>query len=158
MTPNRPRLVRVALLGLASFLAACSQPPAPEPPPPPFKFESADAQPVAVRVTLDGTGVPFAVVTLADVAPAPDESPSSGEDGGPAVYLQGATDPDGWIRADVRIPNRISALDVIVDKPGLRGPWTDETLREVAGPFAPGARLTVLRGSVESLEIAMEAR
>lgn len=164
MAPIEPfQALRLATAGAVLALSTACTPPvavevAPPPPPPPFTFESAGSQAVGVRVTSGGAPVAFAIVTVADVAPAPEEDPAAREDGGPAVYLQGATDADGWLRADVRIPNRIASLDVIVDKAGLRGPWTDDAARAAAGPFAPGARLTVLRGSVANLEIAMEVR
>lgn len=131
----------VAIVGMA--MGGC---------PPPVDAVIKNAEAFGLTVRIDGEVAPGVSVTLSDALAAP-------RDGGieehPAtdVYYRGVTDAAGRIDATVAIRAGIDALDVVVSAPDAVGPYTVEALRGFWGPFAPAARVTVVRGFTSDLAI-----
>jgi len=123
----------------------------------PFQFDLSAEEPFEAHVTLDGEPLRFANVIVADaLIPDPDgrwmEEPSGG-----SVYFRGTTGPEGRVSANVRIPTRVDAVDLVVDRVGATGPYTSESLREYWGPFAPSSRITLGRGFLSQLQVDLES-
>ena len=98
---------------------------------------------LALTVSLDGTPVSGARMTVEDPRePLPAEvAPESTSTGG--CYFRGATNKSGSCAGDLRVPSRFEGVDVVVHLPGASGPYTHEPLRREWGPTAPSARLHV---------------
>ncbi len=128
-----------------------------------FGFVALDQLGAQVTV-LDGDGlpVPFAHITISDSLELPRNKkgvilPFVLEDiVTPAVYAQGFTDALGVFQLPVHLPPHRSSFDVIVDKSGLSGTYTEETLRSEWGVFAPSARITVGTFGLASVSVSLQ--
>jgi len=114
--------------------------------PAPFDYSATTTESLALTVTLDGQPAANVSVTLTDALVAPRDGQTIEELITGNVYYQGMTDAAGRLTATVKIPTRFDAVDVIVNTPDAVGPYTVESLRALWGPFAPAARVTVVRG------------
>ena len=130
----------------------------------PFDFASVAAVGLDVRV-LDGEGLPVsgAFVQLADSIRLPRKKktgeilPFLLEDHvSERTYGQGLTDDEGVLSLTVRVPTALAEVDVIVDKTGLDGPYTEETLRAEWGPVAPSARVTTSTKLLDGLVVTLD--
>jgi hypothetical protein len=73
------------------------------------------------------------------------------------LLWMGVTGPDGHARAAFRTDHAGDApLDVVVNKPGWKGPYADESIRAAAGIFAPSARISVPLDALSGITVAME--
>lgn len=110
---------------------------------PVFDFETTRT----VRFTVN-VGEPHARV---EVSGETASGASSGE-----LYFRGMSDRDGAVVGSLRLPWSINHVDLVVNKPGYTGPFTDESLREYSGPFAPSSRVTVPIADLDGSSIALE--
>ena len=74
----------------------------------------------------------------------------------PAVYGQGFTDAQGVFTFDMRLPAHLEEFDVVVNKSGFTGDYSEELLRDEWGVFAPSARVTVPTVQLSSLAVTLQ--
>lgn len=110
---------------------------------PVFDFETTRT----VRFTVN-VGEPHARVEVSGETATGD---ASGE-----LYFRAMSDRDGDVTGSLRLPWSVSHVDLVVNKPGYTGPFTDEQRRESSGPFAPSARLTIPIGDLDGAAVALE--
>jgi hypothetical protein len=121
-----------------------------------FQFGVQDAVPIAVTVVKNGAPLVGAVVTVAEVFDGDLLADDSAAQAQGAVFFQGGTDDLGLCEGLAVVPKRIDLLDVTVQYPGAKGPYTNEQLREYWGPFAPSSRITISRQTLASYTITLE--
>lgn len=119
-----------------------------------FDFDAQREISLDLSLQLDGAPVAAAVVSL----DSPRGTRADGLDTSADEIFRGATDPDGRLVASIRVPAWVDSVDLVVQKSGLRGPYTDETVRLAAGPFAPTARLRVPVEALSGLELELERK
>lgn len=161
MLANSKTTLVISLLGslLLPGLGACSGggggspsggPESPGTPAAPFLFSTAEDLELELVVTLDGVpvaGVPVQILSPRGAAEAV-------EDGDNETFFSSVTGAEGRLKVYTRVPARFEAVDLVVDHPRATGPYTDEQLRAIAGPFAPSSRIRLDRG-VASLQVAL---
>lgn len=123
--------------------------------PAPFDYAATTIEALGVTVTLDGQPARNVSVTLVDALVEPTAEQTIEELTTGNVYYQGMTDAAGRVTAMVKIPTRFDAVDVIVSMPDAVGPYTVEALRTLWGPFAPAARVTVVRGFLADVNVGL---
>lgn len=119
-----------------------------------FDFDSQREVRIDLTLDLGGEPVAGAVVTLEHLGEAYGDSVVDA----PAEIFRGATDGEGRLRACVRMAAWIETLDLVVQKSGLRGPYTDELERIAAGPFAPSARVSLPVEALADLDLELERK
>ena len=125
-------------------------PETPEPEGEVFTLNPYTSVDLVVKVTHDGQPSPFTKVTVTDALRPPrgDEVIEDLITGN--LYHQGVTDKNGEVRATFRVPSRFTSIDVVVNRSRSEGPYTHEELKDLWGPYAPSARVTVdLESSVD---------
>lgn len=121
-----------------------------------FQFDTTTEVELAVTVVADGRPVSGASVTICEPYAAAAYVEDSALEANGETIFQGGTGRDGVCRSRVSIPTRFAEVDVIVHRPGMRGPYSSESLRAKWGPFAPSARITMARSSLEALTVQLE--
>lgn len=107
----------------------------------PFVFSSFIDTSVVVTV-VDENGAPLQGVSVSveDVYQSNLDDDSTQ---GHSVYMRGITDANGIYTSTARLPETISAVDIVVhDDAGRAGPWTDTALRDQLGFYGPSSRQT----------------
>jgi hypothetical protein len=72
------------------------------------------------------------------------------------VYWQGFSDGAGQVSVDVRLPDVLDEVDVIVQAAGLTGPWSEPDLQALGGAFAPSSRAHVAPADLADLSLTFE--
>lgn len=121
--------------------------------PAPFDYAATTTEPFRLLVRVDGDPAPNVRVLLTDAMGLPPDGVAVEEVTSANVYFQGVTDAEGRVEAPVKIPTRFDAVDLVLTAPDTTGPYTVEGLRELWGPFAPAARVTVVRGFLDDVVI-----
>lgn len=121
--------------------------------PAPFDYAATTTEAFGLTVTLDGQPARNVSVAVVDALVAPTAEQTIEELTTGNVYYRGMTDAAGRVTALVKIPTRFDAVDVIVNTPDAVGPYTVEALRGLWGPFAPAARVTVVRGFLGDVDV-----
>lgn len=129
-------------------------------PPPPdtseFRYETSREVDFRLRLEVDGTPEGGVHVQVVDVIPFPEggEPPTEGITGN--LYYQGVCDANGLVRSILRLPAAITEVDVVVTRPGARGPYSVPEWRSIWGPFAPAARWTVDVTDLTDLNVSLQ--
>ena len=124
------------------------------PTPADFTFATTSDRSVHVTVYKDGSpaeGVTVKVLGAIQAGTSLYESRVT-----PGLYLNARTDSFGAVQDTIIVPIRIVALDIVVLAPDFSGSWTDETLRDELGPFAPASRITVPVDELDNVAIDLE--
>ncbi len=121
-----------------------------------FRFETSSEQELKLLVTLDGQPASGVYVQVTDVAPAPIDGEPRQEATTGALYFQGYTDERGLVEATLFLPASVRKVDLLVDHPNARGPFTHAELREIWGPFAPSARWTVRSNRCDDVRVQLQ--
>ena len=75
-----------------------------------------------------------------------------------AVVFQAVTDSQGTCQGNIRLPAGHGTVEVIVHKPGFQGPYTDESVRQAHGPFAPAAWIQTTPADLANLNIKLTSQ
>ncbi len=123
-----------------------------------FDYATIREQRFAIRVSKGGRPLQGAAITITNpVGVVASEVERAAGSNGVAVF-SGGTNADGSCAGTVAIPMDWQQVDVIVHHVGSRGPYSDESIRNRHGPFAPSARLTCTRAALQAIDIALEDR
>lgn len=123
-----------------------------------FAFETSTDVDANVTVTVDGQPREFAVVQIVDALPHPGIGETIEDVISGGVHFQGATDGDGRVSASFVMPAAVQEVDIVVLESGTSGPYTVEGFRDLWGPFAPAARVTVSRAQLNDFELELWTR
>ena len=145
-----------ALAGLVALTGCNAGADEPTPDTGDFAFESVLELDLGVTVRRSGQLAEGVVVTVVDPITAAADSLDSAALASAVVHGRGVTDEEGRVETTVAVPADRIAVDVIVEAPGARGPYSREDLRTLWGPMAPAARLTVGPGALASLTFDLE--
>lgn len=145
-----------AALWLAIPLVACSGGnDGPAAPAGSFDYATTRDAVLGVHVTVDGSPAGRCRVQVASVTPAlPGHEPVADGVSG-ALYFAGLTDENGWLDSELRIPSAVDEVAVVVHRAGTSGGYTDPSLRDRWGHFAPSARVHVPIVSLSRIEVAL---
>lgn len=119
----------------------------------PFQFRTAED--ITLGVVVQKNGVPLSGATVSLVATRTAATAVTDTESG-AQWFRGGTDDSGRCDASVSIPASVETVDVVVEHAGSRGTYSDEGLRDLWGPFAPAARVTVGIAALGNLVIQLE--
>ncbi|MEM8713652.1 MAG: hypothetical protein AAGG01_22140 [Planctomycetota bacterium] len=143
-------------LWLALPLAACSGGnDGPSAPDGSFDYATTRDAALGIHVTVDGSPAGRCRVQVASVTPAlPGREPVADGVSG-ALFFAGLTDENGWLDSELRLPSAVDEVAVVVHRAGTSGAYTDPSLRDGWGHFAPSARVHVPIGSLSGIEVAL---
>ena len=119
---------------------------------PAFLFETSKRVDLGLQVSVDGLPRQGVVVQLQDAL----LDPSLDEHLSGALYFNGITNREGLCDGPLKFPTSKEVCDIVLQAPGLRGPFTISSLREKWGPFAPSARVTVPVARLGAIQIDLE--
>ncbi len=125
----------------------------PAPPTSAFTYSSVLDERFAIVVSADGTPLPLARVQISSHL---DANAMSGEM--PIVsetFAMGFTDEFGRFEASMHLPTRFQSVDVVVNKRGHAGPYSEEALRDEWGHHAPSSRIHVAREDLDEVQVAL---
>lgn len=121
-----------------------------------FLFSSIKQWPIKVTVGSKSTPTTHASVTVRLVEK---EASNNTEAGAKiAVIFQAVTDSQGICQGNIRLPAGHGTVEVIVHKPGFQGPYTDESVRQAHGPFAPAAWIQTTPVDLANLNITLASQ
>lgn len=152
----KPLAVPIAIALAVGCNAPATSPPTTPPAPTPTSTSSAEAPrfdhalvraaPVSLQVTAGGAPLARVRVTLRAAA--------RENEFAPGVLYQGLTDGDGRVRANLSLRSDQTEVEMVLQKPGFRGPYDDETLRSQHGVFAPSSWRTVAVSALATMSVA----
>ena len=123
-----------------------------------FAYETSNEISAKILVQRDGEPLAHAVVQVVSALtpPGPGELIEDRIEG--ELYFHGATDASGWFEAQLTLPTSVERVDVIVNDPTARGPYTFPELKALWGPFAPSARVAAAPADLEHLSLELWSR